>query len=94
MRHNSGNAILENATMPSLPIFSSFSGDTHVGGRGRYACFTLCAHGRSSPRRSSSASVSENFLTGLRTDLRGAKHPIKKMFTPAHFIDAVGYGGN
>ena len=38
---------------------------------------------RSSPSRSSSASVSENFRTGLRTDLRGAKHPIKKMFTPA-----------
>ena len=49
---------------------------------------------RSSPSRSSSASVSENFRTGLRTDLRGAKHPIKKMFTPAQLHCAVEYGGN
>jgi hypothetical protein len=29
--------------------FSSFSGDTHVGGRGRHARFTLCAHGPIEP---------------------------------------------
>ena len=39
-------------------------------------------------------SASENFRTRLALPIcGGAKRAIKKMFTPARFIDAVEYGG-